>query len=223
MAPARSDKSVRDDVLDELGWDTFVDETQIEVEVADGVVTLVGTVDSYARKLAAQEAAHAVAGVRDLVNAIDVRQSSETQPTDRALEDMARQLLTWDALVPDRDIDVSVSDGWVTLSGEVSVAAQRGEAERAVAHLVGVRGVHNEIAVHRPDLTPDDVRLKIQEALRRRATHLASHIDITVDDGAVTLSGSTQTPREKLAILGAVSHAPGIQVVCDELRVDPSR
>jgi osmotically-inducible protein OsmY len=210
---------VRDDVIDELRWDALVDETQITVEVAGGVVTLAGTVESYARKLAAQEAAHAVAGVRDVVNAVDVRPLAETCPSDETLEETVRQVLVWDALVPDREIAVRVSDGWVTLSGEVSVIAQRGEAERAIRHLAGVRGVSNEINVRRPELTPGNVRLAIETALRRRATHSAAHIDITVDDGTVTLSGSTQTWGEKLAILGAVGHAPGIHTVCDELTI----
>lgn len=219
MAGARSDRKIRDDVLEELRWDALVDDTQIEIEVDDGVVTLAGTVDSYARKLAAQEAVHAVAGVRDVVNVIDVRPLAETRPTDRELEATARQMLVWDALVPDRDIDVHVSDGWVTLSGVASVVAQRGEAERAIRHLSGVRGVSNQIAVHPPSLTPDDVRGSIETALRRRATHGAAHVEITVDDGAVTLSGSVQSLEEKRAILGAVGHAPGIRSVCDDLRI----
>jgi osmotically-inducible protein OsmY len=206
-------------VLEELRWDALVDDTQIEIEVDGGVVTLAGTVDSYARKLAAQEAVHAVAGVRDVVNVIDVRPLAETRPTDRELERTARQMLVWDALVPDRDVDVHVSDGWVTLSGAVSVVAQRGEAERAIRHMAGVRGVSNQITVHPPDLTPDLVRGAIETALQRRGTHGAAHIEITVDDGAVTLSGSVQSLGEKLAILGAVGHAPGIHTVCDDLRI----
>ena len=164
MGPARADEKVRDDVIEELSWGVLVDDSRIDVEVADGVATLAGTVDSYACKLAAQEAAHTVSGVRDVVNAIDVRPAADSRPTDRELEEMARRVLVWDALVPDRDLDVRAVDGWVTLSGQVSVVGQRSEAERAIRHLAGVRGVSNDIAVPRPDLTPGDVRLAIEDA-----------------------------------------------------------
>ena len=222
MATDPSDEQLRHDVLDELGWDALVDAGQLDVDVTDGVVTLVGTVDSLARKLTAQEAAHAVDGVRDLVNAIDVRPPAEARPTDADLEDMARRVLTWDSLVPEQEIDVHVADGWVVLTGHVAVAAQRQEAERAVARLAGVRGVTAELTVQRPELRPDEVRDSIEVALRRRARHRAAQIAITVDDRDVTLEGRVQTAREKIAILGAVAHAPGIEAVHDELRIDPS-
>jgi osmotically-inducible protein OsmY len=70
-------------------------------------------------------------------------------------------------------------------------------------------------------MTPNDVRQAITEALQRRASHRADHIDVIVDGRTVTLRGTTQTHLEKTAILGAVSHAPGIETVSDELQVDP--
>ena len=139
MGPARADEKVRDDVIEELSWGVLVDDSRIDVEVADGVATLAGTVDSYARKLAAQEAAHTVSGVRDVVNAIDVRPAADSCPTDRELEEMARRVLVWDALVPDRDLDVRVVDGWVTLSGQVSSSASAARPSRDPASRRGAR------------------------------------------------------------------------------------
>jgi osmotically-inducible protein OsmY len=123
--------------------------------------------------------------------------------------------------VPDQDIAVSAADGWVTLTGTVAVDAQRIEAQRAISHLAGVRGISNGIEVHDPDLTPDDVRAAIGDALLRRASHRARHVDITVEGSTVTLEGKVQSRLEKVAILGAVTHAPGIDRVCDNLQIDP--
>ena len=92
MAQVRTDENVRADVREELAWDALVDESQIDVEVVGGVVTLVGTVDSLACKRVAQEAARSVYGVHDLVNAIDVRPASETRPTDASLATMCMQV-----------------------------------------------------------------------------------------------------------------------------------
>ncbi len=221
MTIERDDEALGAAVLDELAWNANIDESQLDVGVKGGVVTLVGTVGSYALKLAAQQAAGAVDGVHDLVNNIDVKPVADTRPGDARLTELAEQVLSWDALVPEQDLQASVSDGWIILSGEVSVAAQRQEAERAVSHLEGVRGVTNQVTVAKLDIGPDDVRRAITAALHRRASHRANHIDVIVDGHSVTLRGTTQTRLEKTAILGAVGHAPGIEVVCDELRIDP--
>lgn len=61
------DDELRDLVVDELAWDALIDDSQIDVQVVGGIVTLVGTVPSDAEKLAAQDAARAVAGVHDLL------------------------------------------------------------------------------------------------------------------------------------------------------------
>jgi osmotically-inducible protein OsmY len=221
MRGTRTEDRLRDDVLAELEWDADVDTREIDVEVEGSTVTLVGTVGSHVHKLAAQEAARSVAGVHDIVNRIDVRPPTETRPTDAELERMIRQVLRWDALVPDRDISATVHDGIVTLAGTVSVPAQSRQAVRAVGGLVGVRDVVDEVVARPPVVAPDRVRASIMEALRRRAVHRADHIDITVDGQDVTVSGRAQSRREKVAILGAVAHAPGIAIVHDRLQIDP--
>ena len=53
----RTDEAIQRDVLEELKWDTRVQPNEIGVVVKDGVVTLTGWVDSYLKKLAAEEAA----------------------------------------------------------------------------------------------------------------------------------------------------------------------
>jgi osmotically-inducible protein OsmY len=65
---AKTDAMIQQDVIQELTWDTRVHATDVGVEVDSGVVALTGTVDSYAKSRAAQEAAHLVAGVLDVAN-----------------------------------------------------------------------------------------------------------------------------------------------------------
>ena len=64
----RRDARIKRDVLDELEWDSRVDVTDVGVEVREGLVCLTGHVRNYGKKLAAQEAAHRVTGVLDVVN-----------------------------------------------------------------------------------------------------------------------------------------------------------
>lgn len=49
----KSDEQFHQDVLWELKWDSRVTELEVGVEVDDGIVTLTGNVDSFAKKLAA--------------------------------------------------------------------------------------------------------------------------------------------------------------------------
>jgi osmotically-inducible protein OsmY len=218
---SQSDAEIQQEVLRELRWDTRVEETEVGVEVDKGVVTLTGTVSSYAKKLAAQEAAHRVAGVLDVANNVQVKIPGTLGRTDTQIAQAVRRALEWDALVPDERIRSTVADGWVTLEGTVDYLGEREDAERAVRYLLGVRGVHNQITVSAAKIKTADVRQIIEDALERRAEREAERIQVQVDDGSVTLSGRVRSWAEKRAIMGAVSHAPGVQTVKDQLRITP--
>lgn len=218
-----TDAEIKEAVLRELAWDTHVEATEVGVEVEDGIVTLTGSVSSYGKKLAAQNAAHQVFGVHDVVNAIEVDVQGSHVRTDTALAHMVRQSLEWDVMVPDARITSTVQHGWITLEGAVDTWAQREEAERAVRHLSGVRGVTNLITATTPAVLPEKVHETIQDALARRALREAKHIEVKIEGGKVTLTGTVQSWQERRAILGAVSHAPGVDIIDDHLRVDPSK
>jgi hypothetical protein len=79
----------------QLGWDSRVRQTEVGVMVRKGVVTLTGTVDSYAKKLAAQQAAHRVSGVLDVANDIEVRMLGDTSRGDADIARALRHALEW--------------------------------------------------------------------------------------------------------------------------------
>jgi osmotically-inducible protein OsmY len=221
METKKSDTQVQEEVLRELRWDSRVEANEIGVAVDKGVVSLTGTVSSYARKLAAQEAAHRVSGVLDVANDIQVRVHEGPNPTDAEIAQAVRRTLEWDVWVPDEQIQSTVSNGWVTLEGKVSLLRERNDAERAVRHLTGVLGVTNRIVVSPPPVKEQGVRNLIEEALERRAQREAGHIQVEVGDGRVTLTGRVRSWEEKRAILGAVSHARGVSEVTDRLVINP--
>src|SRR3977135_1714888 len=141
----RTDAQIQSDVLAELKWDSRVPPNEIGVVVKDGVVTLTGRVDSYAKKWAAEEAAHRVRGVKAVANDIEVHLPSSAERTDADIALEASRELAWEALVPADQIEVTVSRGVVTLRGEVSWEYERRAAERAVRRLSGGRGGGNLI------------------------------------------------------------------------------
>jgi osmotically-inducible protein OsmY len=218
---SKTDSVIQQEVIREMKWDTRVDPGEIGVAVNDGVVVLSGDVDSYAKKMAAQEAAHRVAGVLDVANEIEVRIPGKIARTDADIARAVRQALEWDVWVRDDLIQSAVSNGWVTLEGKVELLRERDDVVSAIRSLAGVRGVTNNIVVTASKVEPEDVREMIEQALGRRAEREAQRIKVSVVDGKVTLSGPVHSWAEKRAILGAVAHAPGITGVDERLFVDP--
>ncbi len=216
----KSDEELQGEVVFQLGWDSRVKRNEVGVTVCKGVVTLTGVVDSYAKKLAAQQAAHRVAGVLDVANDIEVRAPGDKERNDAEIAHALRHALEWNVLVPASRIYSTVSNGWVTLKGEVECYRERVDAERAVSVLPGVRGVFNEIQVKTP-VEPERVKFLIEDVLERRADREASRIRVNVDEGEVTLTGAVNSWDEKKAILGSISHAPGVTAVRDHLFIDP--
>lgn len=217
----RSDSQIQQEVLRELKWDTRVEETDVGVTVERGIVTLTGLVNSYAKKLAAQEAAHRVFGVLDVANDMQVRVPGSLGRTDAEIALAVRHSLEWDVWINEERIKSTVSNGFVTLEGTVEVLRERDDVERVIRRLAGVRGVTNRIEVKPAKLKAEDVREAIEQALERRAEREARHIKVDVQDGKVTVSGPIRNWAEKRAILGVVSHAPGVRAVDEHLFVDP--
>jgi osmotically-inducible protein OsmY len=218
----KSDSTIQQEVLRELKWDTRVEETEIGVTVEHGVVTLTGAVNSYGKKIAAQDAAHRVYGVLDVANDIQVQLPGSRTRSDTEIAQAVRSALEWDVWIPEERIKSTVSNGLVTVEGDVALLRERGDVERAIRRLVGVRGVTNKIEVKPPAVAAADVRETIEEALERRAEREARRIKVEVHNGAVKLSGPVRSWAEKRAILGTVSHAPGVRAVDEHLFVDLS-
>jgi osmotically-inducible protein OsmY len=217
----KSDSQIKSDVLNELKWDSRIDETDVGVQVRDGVVTLVGTVNVYAKKIAAREAAHRVHGVLDVVDELQVKVPGVGARTDGELARAVRDALQWDAFVPDEKITSTVSLGIVTLEGMVQTWTQRADAERVVRGLAGIRGVINQITVSAKPVDPTRIKNEIEDALERQAEREARRIGVVVKDGVVTLTGRIRSWAEKNAIDRVVGFAPGVRRVEDQLVVDP--
>lgn len=217
----KTDSEIQQAVLRELKWDTRVKETDVGVEVDAAVVTLTGTVSSWAERLAAQEAAHRVIGVLDVANDVQVKVAGSADRSDTDIAHAVRHALEWDVLVPETRIRSTVSSGWVTLEGEVEYWSEREDAEKAVRNFAGVRGVSNKIEVKPPPMLPHDVRHSIEEALERQAEREAQRIDIDVRDGRVILEGVVHSWAEREAVIGAARGTAGVRAVEDQLRIEP--
>ena len=210
---------LRDDILDELAYEPIVDAAHIGVAVDQNVVTLTGHVSSYAQKLAAIAAVRRVKGVHGIADEIDVRHSPDEKMSDDEIAKRVINVLSWDSVVPSNAIQVTVKDGLVTLTGKVNWQYQKSSAERDVRKLSGVRGVVNNIEIE-PHARAENVRSKIEAALKRHAEVEAKDIHVTVrDDSEVLLEGKVQSWDEKVAVENAAWSAPGVKNVKDLLTI----
>jgi osmotically-inducible protein OsmY len=217
----KSDPEIHQEVLHELDWDTHVLETEIGVTVDRGIVTLSGQVGSWAKREAAQEAAHRVAGVLDVANDIEVHLPGSGPRSDADIARAVRDSLEWDVFVPDSRIRSTVSQGQVTLEGDVDFGNQRSDAERAIRNLLGVTRVINRIEVAPPKVAAAELRSAIEAALRRQSQREAQRVNLDLEDGLVTVTGVVHSNSERQAVVGAVKGTPGVTHVDSRLRIEP--
>ncbi len=218
----KTDAQLQQDVLSELHWDSRIDETDVGVTVRGGIVTLTGAVASFAKKVAAQDAAHRVLGVLDVANDLEVRPPGTGAPSDTEIAAAVRNALLWDTRVPHTKIHSTVAHGVVTLEGVVDYTSQREDAASAIRNLAGVRGVTNELVVFQPQVAPYALRAAIQAALERQVQREAKRIQLDVVDGKVTVTGAVRSRAEHDAVIGAAWGTRGVETVIDQLHVDPS-
>lgn len=222
MTKKHSDQEIQADVMRELSWDTRVSPNEVGVQVQEGTVTLTGQVDSWAKRVAAENAAHRVAGVLDVANDLEVRLPGRADRSDTEIAHEVRRALEWDVMVPDEKIRSTVSDGIVTLEGEVPYWSQVVDAAQAIERLAGVKQVRNQLQVRPSEPAKKaEVQAAIQNALERHADREAARIDVKVDDGAVELSGAVNTWAERVAVIGAARGTRGVRNVREHLLVKP--
>jgi osmotically-inducible protein OsmY len=214
------DTQLQSSVLAELKWRPSVDSAHIGVTADDGIVTLTGQVQHYTEKLAAENAAKDVLGVKGIANDIKVEPEGSLKQSDKDIATAAIAALKWDYEVPDGKVKVVVNDGWITLDGTVDWQFQKDAAYRCVRYLLGVVGVTNSISI-KPSAKWIDVKTKIEEAFRRNADLDARRISVVTSDGRVTLTGTVRNWSERNAAVSSSWAAPGVTWVEDDLVISP--
>ena len=216
----KTDRELQHQVLRALEWEPGIEAAEVGVSVSDAVVTLRGLVSTLREKWLAERAARHVYGVRAVANDLEVAPHAGAARSDSAIAEAVANAIEWDSAIPDGAVKATVRQGWVTLNGTVHTLYQRNAAERSVAHLYGVKGVNNSIDV-KPNVAPEDVRAKIEDAFRRNAALDAQRIRVDAHDGTVVLTGTVHTLIERDEAERAAWGAPGVIRVEDHLIVAP--
>jgi osmotically-inducible protein OsmY len=215
----KTNAELQQDVQDAIKWQPLLNAAEIGVTAKDGVVSLTGVVDSYAKKNEAEDAAKNVAGVTALVEKIEVKYPSSFSKTSSevATEVVAALQSRWD--VPKGKVKVKVEAGWVALAGELSWNFQKEAAEAAVENLMGVTGVTNNITIKSESKEAVE-KAAIEGALKRNWSFFDNDIRVQVSGHTATLTGTVGSLYQKDEAGSIAWNAPGVWTVNNELVVD---
>jgi osmotically-inducible protein OsmY len=216
----KTDHELKQDVESELRWEPSVTEAHVGVSAKTGIVTLSGHVPSYAEKRRAEAAAKRVYGVLAVANELDVEVPFAHKRNDEDIAAACVAALKAHASVPDEQIKVVVSSGWVTLDGTVTWQYQKEAAERALRELIGVLGITDMITV-KPRVSVADVKHQIEAAFKRSAEIDAQRVTVETRDGKVILHGKVRSWAEMDEAQRAAWSAPGVTTVISEITVSP--
>lgn len=196
-ATSIEDLDISDHIEREIKFDPAVPFDSIDVETIQGVVTLSGYVNNLMAKERAKRIAQTVRGVRSVINQIEVRplllRSAKT------LQDSVEKALMYDAATDSYEIKVETDNkGKVTLNGTVDSWAERNLAEKVAKGVSGVVSVKNQIGVKKKSKRPDiEIRPEIEKRLHWDVLVDDGMIDVSVDEGKVSLKGVVGSAAEK--------------------------
>lgn len=216
----RSNEDLQKDVQNAIKWEPLLHAAEIGVTVKDGIVNLTGTVDSYAKKIEAEDATKKVAGVKAVVEKIEIKFSNGYgKKTDNDIATEVVNAFKWNWEVPNDKVQVKVENGWVTLSGEVFWNYQKEAARTAVKNLMGVQGVTNSVTIKSE--TKDEIEKKgIENALLRNWSINSQDIQVNVAGTRVTLKGKVHSLYQKDEAGRIAWNAPGVWSVENDLAID---
>ncbi len=215
----KTDSQIQKDVMAQLKWEPFLNASEIGVAVKNGIVTLSGQVDSYLKKIAAEDAAKKIAGVKAIAEDIQIGISPANKKTDTEIAEAVVNALKWHTAVQEDKIKIKVENGLVRLEGEVEWEYQKTNATSAVVNLTGVLGVHNLIVV-RPKIVSSSIEKRINEAFHRSATIDSSKITAEVSGTKITLRGKVRSYTEKEDAENAAWNASGVTSVTNNLEIE---
>jgi osmotically-inducible protein OsmY len=205
------------DVVDELDWDLLVGSSRILVKAEHGAITLTGVAYTYEESLLAEDDAQNVSGVKEVHNELLIGPLGEAI-ADAYIAAACTAALDATRMVPNGSVNARVSDGWVTLSGQVRNHFQWRVAKRAVSRVAGVRGITEEVVID-ADPIPGDVADRVTKALKRTALLENACVVVSNVGSTIYLDGTVGSYAAKRKAEDAAWNAPGVTNVVNRTTI----
>jgi len=215
----KSNEDLQREVQEAIKWEPLLSAAQIGVIAKDGIITLTGSVDSYSKKSEAEDAAKSVAGVKAIVEKIEVQFGSKGRKEDSEIATEIISSFKWNWEIPNDRIKVRVENGWVTLEGQLKWNYQKEAAKKATRLIIGVKGVTNDIIIKSEG--NDLIEKKdILQALARNWSTDDQDIHVNVTGNKVTLNGTVDSLYQKDQAEKIAWNAPGVWLVENALDIE---
>jgi len=192
----KTNEELQRNVQDAIKWERLLNAAEIGVTVKDGIVTLTGVVDSYLKKLEAEVASRNVAGVRAVIEKIEVQFCNSNGKSDDELATDILNAFKQSQDVPNDVVKVKVEACWVTLEGEVQWNYEKIAAQVVISKILGIKGISNYINI-KADTTNQVEKLEIENALKRNWSLANKEILLSVIENVVTITGTVDSLYEK--------------------------
>jgi len=212
-----TDDTIKLWIQDALSEDPYLDAAHIDVQVTDGFVTLSGTVRSIAAQKYADIETKKIAGVLGVINQVSV------MPVHRWDTDIAQDIrhrIIDSAVIESQNTTVTCKEGTVELTGTVRSWSEREEAGLLASEVVGVKQVDNFLEVVW-EATRSDAAIEKDAvaALQRDAYLVDMPINVSVEDGAITLSGTVGSAYQKMLAYDDIRWIDNVKSVQNDLKV----
>jgi len=203
-----ADSALQSKIASKLSQDAALQDDRLTVAVSDGVATVSGTVDSLWETWKARDDVASVFGIVGYEPRLTIEDAGVPDSSlQNAVEDALRRNLLDNPQVG--TIEASVQGGVVTFTGTVRDARKRYDARDAAAKQRGVKQVVDQL--QSPASTDDLIQQSVASILAGgTGTPISGDIRTTVEDGVVTLSGTTMLLS---GIYGAEERVMGINGV----------
>lgn len=219
---AQNDEKIKKNIVEQLYWDSRVDASNIKVEVCNGQVTLKGRVPSYSVKLCAEADSMTIQGVTSINDDLEIQYHASVKlPTDIEIQGNIVNSLIWNTNIDSTDINVSVDNGIVTLDGSVPSYWQKILVEELTYNMAGVLSTVNKLSVVPTENIIDESLADAIIASIDRSTNIdVDTVNVQVDNGLVTLSGSVPNRAAYYDALNSARRTVGVVNVINNLRVE---
>jgi osmotically-inducible protein OsmY len=214
----KTNEDLQKDVQNAIKWESLLNESEIGVNVKEGVITLTGVVDNYSKKIEAENAAKKVTGVKAVVENIEIAFGSSYNKSDTEIANEILHAWKWNWQVPNDNIHLKIENGWVIIDGEVEWNYQKEAAKKSIVNLSGIKGITNNVHVKLG--TCDSVeKTGIKHALDINLSIDNGDIQVEVSGNNVRLNGMVYSLYQKDEAERIAWNAPGVRSVNNEILI----
>ena len=217
----KTDEAIKREIIEQLFWDDRVNASHIKVDISDGNVTLTGNVPNYNSLRAALEDTYSLREVVSVINNLAVEYpGTQSLPTDLKLKTNIEGILLMNSSIDPSGITVTVHDGVATVDGSVDSYWKKLKISELALDVTGIKDVVYRVSVvPTNDFFDKAIAQDIINALERNVFIDVNNVDVKVNDGVVTLSGTVQDWRSVYAVLNIVNHTSGVLDVKNQLLI----